>query len=272
MARTQNDTEPLAPVAEVRRVLALRRAELEGAEAALVEAEKAMDVNAAAEATQRIEVLQRFIRTLEAREADAVQEEGRARAKAWLAAHVKRMAASCDDLAARQEKVRGSLDALLKDIAAEAAVRKGAEASVLAARVLAARFALPFDRDAAALPPIVEDYTGQVMGACDAMRPSSIAHRGLTVGHRVSADAEEVRRDTLHAVHKWVAEHGEMLPAEVQALLAETPIPNDVLPETKKQEPSANEQREAARMFGVQQAMERALKAERGSIAGMRGL
>lgn len=271
MARKQNDTEALAPLAEVRRLLALRRAELDGAEAALVEAEKAMDVDAATEATQRIETLRRFIRTLKAREVDAVQEEGRARVKVWLAAHAKRMAVARDDLAARQQKVRGALDTLLEGIAAEAEVRKGAEAAVLAAQVLAARFALPFDRDAASLPPVV-DYTMDVLHAVNGMLPSSVARRGLTVAHRANADAEEVRRDTLRAVHKWVGEHGEMLPSEVQALLAETPIPNDVLPVTKKQEPSAHEQREAARMFGVQQAMDRALRAERGLLAGARGV
>jgi hypothetical protein len=272
MARKQNDTEALAPIAEVRRLLALRRAELQDATVALADAEKAMDVDAATEATQRIETLRRFIRTLEVREADAMEEEGRARAKTWLAAHAKRMAAARDELAVRQQTVADSLDALCDDIAAEAAVRKGAEAAVLAAQVLAARFALPFDRDVAALPPSDKDYAEPVMAAFDAMRPSSIARRGLTVAHRASADVEEARRDTLRTVHQWVGAHGEMLPSEVQRILAEAPIPDNVLPAPKVQEPSAHEQREAARMFGVKQAMDRALRAERGPLAGARGL
>lgn len=263
MTRKQNDPEPLAPVAEVRRLLALRRAELTEAETALAAAEEAMDAPAAAEATQCIALIQRFIRTLEAREADAVQEEGRARAKAWLASHARRMVGARENLDALQLKVQGSLDTLLRDIAAEASVRTNTESQVLAAQVLAARFALSIVGEVPAIPPVV-DYVGQVVGACDALRPSGTARRRFTVAHRASADAEEARSDTLRTVHQWVAKHGETLPSEVQSLLTDAPIPEGVVSEPKVREPSAHEQREVARMFEAQQTMDR-------TLAGMRG-
>lgn len=250
--------------------LARKREALAEAERALAAAEAAMDAEGVVAATQRAVVLRRFIAKLEAEAGEVLAEDARRRAKGWCEAHVEQMVGVREAVVARQRAVREQLTALIAAIEAERALRKSAEAGILATQVLAARFGLPAEPERVGLPPL-EDYSVPVMKAVDAMRPSRQARRGITVGHRNSATAEEMRRDVLRAVHVWVAQFGATLPPEVQAILADAPIPADVLPAPKK-EPTPDEVRQMERMARDVAEAQRALAAVPGFTGGVAGI
>lgn len=261
--RSAPEAAPASAVEAVRAQLRAKRRELSQAERAAREAEEQMNASALVEAQQRIEALKGFIARLEAQAGEAREEDARDRAKAWLAAHEARMETVRVQLAAARERVHAQLVALDAAIDAEREVRKGAEAAVLGAQVLAARFALPAAAERVGLPPL-EDYSVGVMRAVDTMRPSRQARLGIKVGHRSSATAEEMRRDVLRAVHDWLAQFAAQLPAEVQGILADAPVPADVLPAPKKG-PSANEVRQMERAARDAAALQRALDAVPGA-------
>jgi len=208
--------------------LAAKRAELKEAEIALTAADASMDTDAVMNLTQRVGVLRQFVGKLETESTATSEREAESRARTWLESHADAVASVSERITVAQTVVRGHIEAAVKAIAEEAALRKSVEAGVTAVEILTARFALPVPAATIAVPP-VEDWASRVLPGTDSMRPSRSTRRRMLVTRVASDSPERIRRATLNAVAEFVDKHGKTLPAEVLAILAAAPIPADAL-------------------------------------------
>lgn len=233
-----------------------KRGELVATEAALQEAEAALDADAVVALRAKAGVLRGFIAKLEAEARQAADDATKADAAEWLEGHADRMAQTRKRLVAALDAVRPHVEQALQAIATEATIRAEWDALNDGALVVALRFGLPSPIRPVS-PPVTENVAA-LLSAVDGMR-SPPRPRRLTVGAPASATAEQRRELVLRAVAQFVSTHGRSLPREVRALLDRAPISDAERGLHPPPIPSEHEQRETQRMAQAVKETEAAL-------------
>ena len=205
------------------------REELRGVQEQIESAEAAFDTEQVISWRGRAEVLGTFITRLEQDAAAELEQAGAEKARAWVQAQRQAVGEAGAQIEAVQERIRGLHDALLLAINEEAALRRAVAALPTAAAVLGTRFGL---NGASALPvvlPPIVAWDLEISRAVTGMVKQTPT-RFTVPGMRASADAAEQRRTRLGALASWIARQAHALPSEVQRILADAPIPADMLP------------------------------------------
>ena len=202
--------------------LATTAAELREAETALATAEHAMDVDGVAAGRARVEVLRAFVARLETEAAAERARGAEAEAQDWIEQQRPFLAETREQITTAQLKARAAAAALCEAIRVEGALRRAARQAALGAQLLHARFPDLPTIDGTQLPAL-EDYARAVLLAVDEMLPRREPE--LTVGHVVSADEAQRRRDVLQALAEFVRTHARSLPTAVREILERASVP-----------------------------------------------
>lgn len=243
-----------------------KRAELADAESALAQAEAAMDTDAEISARQRLEVVRRQVRALEAQAKSAAEEYWRAEARRLVAERAEKYRAAMGSLDEAAEAVRREIVAVTQKASRVYAAYNVMLRSYREVELLQLRFPGAVPDIKLAKPP---EPPNVALAVFEHEGESVSRLRPLIVTRKASDTKADIERAGYEALANYLKRHGRQLSPDLRKLFAEVGVPDTETAEQRdrREEKAAREGREAARLAREVGQAKRVLDSIPGSLS-----